>query len=107
MVDKEQKSASKQKTAAAPVKGVAAVKAEEAQPNTSGESGQPQTQSQANAWRCFVTTTKGSKLLLFAQPTADVKQIMSEASSMTAAASMHCKQKLCCSKAEVLLSLYR
>ena len=94
MVDKEQKSASKQKTATAPVKGVAAVKGEEAQPNTSGESGQPQTQSQAHAWRCFVTTTKGSKLLLFAQPTADVKQIMSEASSMTAAASMHCKQEL-------------
>ena len=65
-------------TEARPNKSVSALKVEDVQPKTSGGSVQPEPKLPEDAWRCFVTTTKGSKLLLFLKPTLDVKQILSE-----------------------------
>lgn len=74
MVDKEKLAA----TEARPNKPVAAVKLEEAQPKASGGSVHLEPTLPQEARKCFVTTTKGSKLLLFLKPTLDVKQILSE-----------------------------
>ncbi len=72
MVEKEKPAA----TEARPVKPSSALKAEGTQPKTSGGSVQPEPKLPEDAWRCFVTTTKGSKLLLFLKPSLDVKQII-------------------------------
>ena len=61
---------------ARPVKPSSVLKAECTQPKTSGGSVQPEPKLPEDAWRCFVTTTKGSKLLLFLKPSLDVKQIL-------------------------------
>ncbi|KAA6428053.1 MAG: hypothetical protein FRX49_02714 [Trebouxia sp. A1-2] len=74
MVEKEKPAA----TEVRPVKPSSGLKAEGTQPKTSGGSVQPEPKLPEDAWRCFVTTTKGSKLLLFLKPLLDVKQILSE-----------------------------
>lgn len=63
---------------ARPNKSVSGLKVEDVQPKTSGGSVQPEPKLPEDAWRCFVTTTKDSKFLLFLKPTLDVKQILSE-----------------------------
>ena len=72
MVEKEKPAA----TEVRPVKPSSGLKAEGTQPKTSGGFVQPEPKLPEDAWRCFVTTTKGSKLLLFLKPLLDVKQIL-------------------------------
>ncbi|KAL0022942.1 hypothetical protein WJX77_010208 [Trebouxia sp. C0004] len=74
MVEKEKPAA----TEARSVKPSSGLKAEDIQPKISGGSVKPEPKLPEDAWRCFVTTTKGSKLLLFLKPSLDVKQVLSE-----------------------------
>lgn len=93
MVDKEPKPVTSQKpVAVAQVKPIGDLKTEEV-PITSGGSVQPEPSPPQDAWRCFVTTSKGSKLLMFVQPSSDVKHIMSESLSTG----------LCCVSVEMLI----
>lgn len=101
MVEKEKPAA----TEARPVKPLPGLKAEDIQPKTSGGSVQPEPKLPEDAWRCFVTTTKGSKLLLFLKPSLDVKQILCKSLVAVAARDNACSlpnpnQLYCVSPAE-------
>lgn len=57
-------------------------KSEQMQPKSSGDVAQPESGPPTDTRKCFVTTSKGSKLLLFVSPTMDVKHIMSKCTTM-------------------------
>ncbi len=102
MVENEKPAAAE----ARPVKPSSALKAEGIQPKTSGGSVQPEPKLPEDAWRCFVTTTKGSKLLLFLKSSLDVKQILCKlhvaiATRDNACSLSHPNQLYCVSPAEI------
>ncbi|KAL3160536.1 hypothetical protein ABBQ32_010837 [Trebouxia sp. C0010 RCD-2024] len=73
MVEKEQKPTPGQQQ-----KVPGDTKSEQMQPKTSGDVAQPESAPPTDTRKCFVTTSKGSKLLLFVSQTMDVKHIMTE-----------------------------
>ena len=53
-------------------------KADQAQLKAGGDQAQPEDLLPAETRNCYITTSKGSKFLLYIEPTMDVKHILRE-----------------------------